>query len=206
MSGFVKRSTVNQALPISAIATPNVGQYGWTNFDAEKVNQLVGYVSAAKSYADLVDDAYYYFLDKAAELNTSMNLMHEEIIGAKGILDSVKAVEDQVLAYKREVGVFAGNVKTMADLTTENYAKVIDLIARVEPIKVYRGVWNIATEKKYPITPSTNSIWDISIASGSFTYGGYIWESGDSLIYLKADDTVDPPITAQWQQIKTARY
>lgn len=206
MSGFVKRSTENVALPVSKISTPNVSQYGWTNLDVEKVNQLIGYVSAAKGYADLVDDAYYYFLDKAAELTTSMNLMHEEIVGASGVLSSVKAVEEQVRNYKAEVEAHVGNVQAIANLTTEAYVKIVDLVARIEPIKVYRGVWNLDVERKYPPTPASNSIWDISLSVPSYLHDGKVWGSGDSLVYLKGDDTVDPPITEHWQQIKTARY
>lgn len=86
MSGFVKRTrsvnTVNPAGGINPAVEPNVGQFGWTKYDAGNVNQLLQYVDLCKQYAQESKDAAEYVAYRFTELQDFMifiTKVYEEI-------------------------------------------------------------------------------------------------------------------------------
>lgn len=72
MSGFLKRETrtVNPAGGVNPASSPNVGQYGWTSFDAGNVNQIIEYVNICKEYAERSKDSADYVASKFGELES----------------------------------------------------------------------------------------------------------------------------------------
>lgn len=107
MPSFVKRhkKTVNPAGGVNPALEPNVGQYGWTSYDAANVNQIIQYVDLCKKYAEEAKGAAEY-IQSTYEGLKDLIIYLEEIYGKiKPIADSIESMYIDVSRWHKEVMV-----------------------------------------------------------------------------------------------------
>ncbi|MGL5013200.1 MAG: hypothetical protein ACRC6V_02770 [Bacteroidales bacterium] len=100
MSGFIKRdATINPAGGVNPASSPNIGQYGWTSFDAKNVNQILEYVALCKEYAEAAQAAADYVASKVDTTGSYIRIdeLHDlvKIQGEK--IDRLKEVVDELV-------------------------------------------------------------------------------------------------------------
>lgn len=281
MPGFVKRktNTTNPAGGVNPAQAPNVGQFGWTSFDAGHVNQIIGYVDICKQLAQQTKDYADYVAGRFGELEGFMSFIEEVYKELKPIVDQIQPIyadiierhediitrhidviklhgevtQDKVEINQIKDDAIAEATKIKDDTVAETNAIKLAAVAETTAIKnqataeverarleadraaseaiksansaidsaksatasgteagkaaasakeaadiaeelrkgqVYRGTWNIESNKAYPPKPDTNSVWDITLNEGSasFVFDGNTWYWGDRLLYLKDDN------------------
>lgn len=220
MSGFLKRNTntVNPAGGVNPASNPNVGQYGWTSYDANNVNQIIEYVNMTKVYADQAKDSADYISSKYGEIKNFITYLEQIYAQIGPIFDNIETIYNDIVQKHTAVVVMHKDVKDAEVKVLEAVPKVEAdsalavtsaaeaLVSQTEAAKsakeaadvaeelrkgqVYRGTWNIEANAAYPATPDTNSVWDITLNEGStqFSYDNTIWYWGDRLLYLKDDN------------------
>lgn len=100
MSGFIKRQkavdTVNPAGGIDPAMSPNVGQYGWTSYDANHVNQIIQYVDMCKEFAERAKDSADYIAGRFGELQDFMRYI-------EGVYNELQPLVDQLLPIYEDI-------------------------------------------------------------------------------------------------------
>lgn len=219
MSGFLKRDkTVNPAGGVNPASNPNVGQYGWTSYDANGVNQIIEYVNICKGYADSAKGSADYVESKFSELEQFIKYI-ETIYNQIGpIFNNIDVIYKDIVLKHTEIKsahadvmsalpkVLAAEVTSTANATSSTAsaaaAKVsetnaaasaqdaADIAEELRKGQIYRGTWNIQANNAYPTVPDTNSVWDITLNEGSLqhVFDGKTWYWGDRLLYLKDDN------------------
>ncbi|MGL5016115.1 MAG: hypothetical protein ACRC6V_17820 [Bacteroidales bacterium] len=143
MSGFVKRlrtvDTVNPAGGIDPAKSPNVGQYGWTSYDAGNVNQIIEYVDLCKKYAEAASQSSEYIEGKIVELEAFMKYVENAYEEIKPIYDDIipmyadiisrhadiKVRHEDIIAKHSEVEDWHYDVNVMTEETEANAAKAL---------------------------------------------------------------------------------
>ncbi|MGL5013569.1 MAG: hypothetical protein ACRC6V_04655, partial [Bacteroidales bacterium] len=99
MSGFVKRSTktVNPAGGINPAQQPNVGQFGWTSFDANNVNQIIEYVNICKELMEQTKGYADYVELRFGELTEFMTFIETVYGELKPIIDQIQPIYQDII-------------------------------------------------------------------------------------------------------------
>lgn len=107
MPSFVKRrkATENPAGGINPALEPNVGQYGWTSYDAANVNQLIQYVDQCKKYAEIAKGAAEYIESTFEGLKDLITYLEEIYDKIKPIADEIDSIYTDVSRWHKEVMV-----------------------------------------------------------------------------------------------------
>ncbi|MGL5012789.1 MAG: pyocin knob domain-containing protein [Bacteroidales bacterium] len=117
MSGFVKRTkavdTVNPAGGIDPAKSPNVGQYGWTSFDAGNVNQVIEYVDMCKKYTEETRQSAEYVESKVFELAAFMRYIEQVYEDIKPIYDNILPIYDDIIARHEGIKVLTEDTTKM---------------------------------------------------------------------------------------------
>ena len=107
MSGFVRRNkvvdTTNPAGGINPAKSPNVGQYGWTSFDAGNVNQIIEYVDLCKKYAESANQSAEYIEGKVVELESFMRYIENIYEELKPIYESILPIYDDIIIRHEDI-------------------------------------------------------------------------------------------------------
>lgn len=104
MSGFIKRNkTVNPAGGVNPAQAPNVGQYGWTSFDAGNVNQIIEYVNICKAFADSAKNSADYVASKFGELQEFINYIDEIYEQIGPIFNNIDVIYKDIVQKHKEV-------------------------------------------------------------------------------------------------------
>lgn len=109
MSGFVKRNkvvdTANPAGGIDPAKSPNVGQYGWTSYDAGNVNQIIEYVDLCKKYAESASQSAEYIEGQITELDAFIRYIEK-------VYEELKPVYENILPIYHDIIVRHEDIKT----------------------------------------------------------------------------------------------
>lgn len=109
MSGFVKRTkavdTANPAGGIDPAKSPNVGQFGWTSYDASNVNQIIEYVDLCKKYAEAASQSSEYIEGKIVELNAFMKYVENAYEEIKPIYDDIIPMYADIISRHEDIKV-----------------------------------------------------------------------------------------------------
>lgn len=134
MSGFVKRlrtvDTVNPAGGIDPAKAPNVGQYGWTSFDAGNVNQIIEYVEMCKNYAEEAGRSAEYIEGKVVELEAFMRYIEK-------VYEDIKPIYDNILPIYHDIEVRHEDIKVRHE----------DIITKHSEVEDWHYEVNIMTEE-----------------------------------------------------------
>lgn len=108
MSGFLKRgkNTVNPAGGVNPASSPNVGQYGWTSYDANNVNQLIEYVNICKAYAEKAEGHADYIEGVYQSVSDVVDYVED-------VLKQVLPIINNLEAIQRDITQKHGEVKSM---------------------------------------------------------------------------------------------
>lgn len=89
MSGFLKRNTTNRAGGVNPALQPNVSQYGWTNYEAGRVNQLIQYTEISKEVLETMNEKIIYVEKLIDDLESSggPDGLVLSVNGQKGVVD-----------------------------------------------------------------------------------------------------------------------
>lgn len=144
MSRLVKRSpkTVNPAGGINPAVQPNVGQYGWTSFDAANVNQLIDYVKAAREAAESAkNDAA--FVKKQLENIDDTVLYFERLYNEiKPIAANIEVIYLEVVKMRDAINIQVEDVHRMHDAILVMFAEVQSILNEMRDLrdetKVYK--------------------------------------------------------------------
>ncbi|MGL5014610.1 MAG: hypothetical protein ACRC6V_10025, partial [Bacteroidales bacterium] len=119
MSGFLKRSktdTVNPAGGVNPALEPNVGQYGWTSYDAANVNQIIEYVNMAREAAESAKDSADYVASKFGELQSFIDYIEVIYAQIEPIFTNIEIIyKDIVLKHTEVVNLHGAAQKFSAD-------------------------------------------------------------------------------------------
>lgn len=105
MSGFVKRSAknVNPAGGINPAQQPNVGQFGWTTFDAHNVNQIIEYVNICKELMEQTKGYADYVESRFSELTDFMDFIETVYGELKPIIDQIQPIYQDIIFRHEDV-------------------------------------------------------------------------------------------------------
>lgn len=132
MSGFVKRTrtvdTTNPAGGVNPASTPNVGQYGWTSYEAGKVDQLIQYVDLCKQYAQSASDKADFVqtvYEESQKFYIYIRDAYEEI---KPIIDKLDPIYKDIVVRHEDIIVRHEDVINLQRLVAQDKSQVSDMV------------------------------------------------------------------------------
>lgn len=145
MSGFVKRTTarnVNPAGGINPAVQPNVGQYGWTSFDAANVNQLIDYVKAAREAAESAQTDAAYIKTQLANIDNTVLYFERLYNEIKPIAENIEAIYFEITRIRDKMDIQVEDVKKMHEAILVMFAEVQNILNEMRSLrdetKVYK--------------------------------------------------------------------
>lgn len=105
MSGFIKRDkrTVNPAGGVNPASSPNVGQYGWTSYDANNVNQLIEYVNICKAYAEKAEGHADYIESVYQNITDVVDYVEDVLKQILPVINNLEAIQRDITKKHGEV-------------------------------------------------------------------------------------------------------
>lgn len=143
MSGFVKRNkSVNPAGGINPALQPNVGQYGWTSFDAANVNQLIDYVKAAREAAESAKNDAEYIKLQLINIDATVLYFEKLYNDIKPIADNMERIYLEVVKMRDHVDLQRADVDKMHEAILVMFAEVQSILNEMRALrdetKVYK--------------------------------------------------------------------
>lgn len=130
MSGFVKRKTVNTVNPAGGVnpaQQPNVGQYGWTSFDANNVNQIIQYVNLCKEYTERTKEYADYVEGRFSELQDFMNFIEVVYNELKPIIDEVQPIYTDIIVRHDDIISRHINIISLSNQVTSDKIEINEI-------------------------------------------------------------------------------
>ncbi|MGL5014321.1 MAG: hypothetical protein ACRC6V_08550, partial [Bacteroidales bacterium] len=138
MSGFVKRANprnVNPAGGINPAVQPNVGQYGWTSFDAANVNQLIDYVKAAREAAEAANTDAEYIKLQLANIDSTVLYFERLYNEIKPIAENIEKIYLEVVRIRDSVDLQYKDIQRMHDAILVMFAEVQNILNEMRNLR-----------------------------------------------------------------------
>lgn len=129
-----------------------------------------------------VQSMYAFIVDAHKDFEEGKDYIERVIVQIHDYLKQVREALDQIQTLMVEMRTLHSEAKGFRD-------ECAAFAEEVRLGKVYRGIWNIQAQNKYPAVPNTNSYWDVILNDGTneFTFGGFTWKPGNALVYMLAE-------------------
>lgn len=141
MAGFLVNrdnltNTSNPAGGIDPALSPNVGQYGWTSYQAAQVNQLIQYVDQCKSYAEFCGEKALYMQE------TVDNIILPALDKLDQVYDLIVPIFENIDAIYTDIQLIQSDINTKYSDFISKYndfvPKYSDFIVKYGQVITYR--------------------------------------------------------------------